>query len=92
LSGENTGGPGYAVSPERRAILGARLSAALEHAYLLTFHPRDAGPAAIQGLQNTGWSNTGIVILSQIIAFVSYQARLAWGLGILNQAEGQGHG
>jgi CMD domain protein len=44
LSDENRSGPTHRVSKENRAAIGARLSAALEHAHLLVFHPRDANP------------------------------------------------
>ena len=83
LSRENTGGPAYAVEDAQRAVLGARLSAGLAHAHLLIFHPRDASPAALQALLDTGWSATDIVILSQLVAFLSFQIRVVAGLRAL---------
>jgi CMD domain protein len=86
LSRENTPGPSYHVGPEARRILGARLAAAFDHAHLLVFHPRDAEPARLQALLDAGWSTTDIVTLSQIIAFLSFQIRVAAGLRILPTA------
>ena len=83
LSRENTDGPVYAVGEAQRAALGVRLSAALAHAHLLTFRPRDASPEALQALQEAGWSATDIVILSQLVAFLSFQIRVVVGLRAL---------
>jgi CMD domain protein len=80
LSGEDAPGPQYRVAEARRAVFGPRLAAALEHAHLLVFHPRDAGPAALQLLLDAGWSSTGIVTLSQLVAFLSFQIRVVAGL------------
>jgi uncharacterized protein YciW len=55
----------------------------LEHAHLLVFHPRDANPAALQAMLDAGWSSTGIVILSQLVAFLAFQIRVAAGLRTL---------
>lgn len=83
LSRENTDGPIYAVGEAQRAVLGARLSAALAHAHLLIFRPRDASPASLQALLDAGWSATDIVILSQLVAFLSFQIRVIVGLRAL---------
>lgn len=83
LSRENTDGPVYAVGDAQRAVLGVRLSAALAHAHLLTFRPRDASPEALQTLLDAGWSATDIVILSQLVAFLSFQIRVVVGLRAL---------
>jgi CMD domain protein len=83
LSRENTDGPVYAVGEAQRAVLGARLSAGLAHAHLLAFHPRDANPQALQALLDAGWSATDIVILSQLVAFLSFQIRVVVGLRAL---------
>jgi uncharacterized protein YciW len=55
-------------------------------AHLLVFHPRDAAPARLQALLDAGWSTTDIVTLSQIIAFLSFQIRVAAGLRVLATA------
>lgn len=83
LSRENTSGPAYSVGEAQRDVLGARLSAGLAHAHLLAFHPRDASPEALQALLEAGWSATDIVILSQLVAFLSFQIRVVVGLRAL---------
>jgi CMD domain protein len=86
LSAEDTTGLNYRVSAERRPVLGARLVAALEHAHLLVFRPRDAASTDMKALLGAGWSNTGIVTLSQLIAFLSFQVRVVSGLRTLAAA------
>jgi CMD domain protein len=83
LSREDTTGPIHRVVPETRRALGPRLAAAFDHMHLLVFHPRDAAPAALQGLLDAGWSTTDIVTLSQIAAFLSFQIRVVAGLRAL---------
>jgi CMD domain protein len=83
LSVENKAGPSYRVSASTPDALGPRLSAALEHAHLLLFHPRDASPEALQALIDAGWSTADIVTLSQIVAFLTFQIRVAAGLRAL---------
>ena len=56
------------------------------HLHLLIFHPRDAAPGALQELLDAGWSTTGIVTLSQIAAFLSFQIRVVAGLRALTAA------
>lgn len=80
LSEEDRDGPVFAASDELHDLVGARLSAALEHAHLLVFHPRDASPDALQKLLDAGWTTAGIVVLSQLVAFLSFQARVVAGL------------
>ncbi|MFK4488818.1 CMD domain protein [Bradyrhizobium sp. USDA 336] len=86
LSIENKAGLIYRVSAERKPVLGARLVAALEHAHLLVFHPRDAASADMKALLAAGWSATGIVTLSQLVAFLSFQVRVVSGLRTLAAA------
>ncbi|NBJ12853.1 CMD domain protein [Microvirga arsenatis] len=83
LTVEDKEGPVYQVSASNRENLGFRLVAALEHAHLLVFHPRDASPAALQKLLDAGWSTTDIVTLSQLVAFLSFQIRVVVGLRAL---------
>jgi CMD domain protein len=83
LSVEDRTGPVHRVAEPNRRILGARLSAALEHAHLLVFRPRDASPAALQSLLNAGWSTTDIVTLSQLVSFLAFQVRVIVGLRAL---------
>jgi len=83
LSVENTAGLIYRVSAASKSVLGARLVAALEHAHLLVFRPRDAASTDMKALLAAGWSNTGIVTFSQLVAFLSFQVRVVSGLRTL---------
>ena len=60
-----------------------RLTAALQHAHLLVFRPRDASAAALQQLLSAGWLTTDIVTLAQLVSFLSFQIRLIVGLRTL---------
>lgn len=86
LAGESRDGPVYRASAEAARLLGHRLAAAFEHAHLLVFRPREASPAALQTLLASGWSTTGIVTLSQLVAFLTFQVRVAAGLRALGAA------
>jgi len=88
LSVEDKAGLIYRVAGDARRVLGARLAAALEHAHLLAFHPRDASSAAMQALLDAGWSSTAIVTLSQLVAFLSFQLRTVAGLRALGASLG----
>jgi CMD domain protein len=83
LSREDAAGPVYRASAETRRALGARLAAACEHVHMLVFHPRDADAPALQALLDAGWSTDGIVTLSQLVAFLSFQIRVVAGLRVL---------
>lgn len=83
LSAEDRLGPIHRVSGSNWLALGERLCAGLEHAHLLVFRPRDASPAALQSLLDSGWSTTDIVTLSQLVAFLSFQIRVIVGLRAL---------
>lgn len=80
LSVEDLDGPLFQASSAEQALLGPRLSRALEQAHLLILHPRDATPADLQRLLEAGWSTAGIVVLSQLVAFLSFQIRVIAGL------------
>lgn len=88
LTAEDTPGLLYAPDPANRAVLG-RLEAALVHAHLLVFRPRDASSAALQALLNAGWSTDDIVTLSQLVAFLSFQIRVVTGLRALAAVDTQ---
>ncbi|WP_454643901.1 CMD domain protein [Bradyrhizobium liaoningense] len=90
LSVENTAGLIYRVSAASKPALGARLAAALEHAHLLVFRPRDAASDDMKALLAAGWSTTGIVTFSQLVAFLSFQLRVVSGLRTLAAASAQG--
>jgi CMD domain protein len=86
LSAWDVEGADYRVSESGKAILGERIAAALEHAHLITYRPRDSSPAALQRLLDAGWTTDGIVTLSQLIAFLSFQLRVILGLKALASA------
>ncbi len=86
LTVEDAPGPAYRVNDAHARLLGPRLSAALAHAHLLVFHPRDAGAQHLQALLDAGWSSTDIVTLSQLVAFLAYQLRVVSGLQALQSA------
>ena len=86
LRSENRPGLRWSVPPAAGAAFGPRLSAALEHAHLLVFRPRESSPAALDSLVQAGWSTTGIVTLSQLVAFLAYQLRIVSGLQLLAAA------
>ncbi|MCK6211946.1 CMD domain protein [Georgenia sp. EYE_87] len=88
LAGESTRGPAYRV--ESRSALGGRLAAALEHAHLLVLRPREATPEEMERLLAAGWSTTGIVTLSQLVAFLAFQVRVVHGLRQLAVVESEG--
>ncbi len=83
LAAESTEGTRWAPGAATRAALGDRLSAALAHTHLLVFRPREARPEALQALMDAGWSADDIVSLSQLVAFLTFQLRVAWGLWVL---------
>jgi alkylhydroperoxidase domain protein/CMD domain protein len=63
--------------------LAARLRAELDHADLLATHPVDARPEHLAALTAAGLAVRDIVTVSQLIAFVSFQARVLAGLLLL---------
>ena len=83
LSAEDKAGPLFKIGAAERAALGPKLAAAFEHTHMLVFHPRDAAPTYLQALIDGGWSSTGIVVISQLVAFLSYQIRVVAGLRVL---------
>jgi len=80
---ESTEGRRYEPSIAVRAALGEPLAAALVHAHLLTLRPREAGAADVGRLLEAGWTTDGIVTLSQLISFLTFQQRVAAGLRAL---------
>lgn len=86
LSSEDEDGLHWAADSALRDAAGQRLSAALEHAHLLTYRPRDSSPDALQALLDAGWSTDGVVTLSQLIAFTHFQLRVIAGLTVLKES------
>lgn len=83
LAAESTDGPHLDIHSDDRQMLGDELSALLEYAHLLVFRPRESGPAELQKLVDVGWTTGEIVAVSQLVAFLSFQIRLAVGLAVL---------
>lgn len=86
LSIEDEDGLHWFASAQVRGAVGDRLAAALEHAHLLTYRPRDSSADALQALLNAGWSTDGIVTLSQLVAYIHFQLRVIAGLTVLKEA------
>lgn len=86
LSVEDEDGLRWTAPAALRGAVGARIAAALEHAHLLTYRPRDASPEALQALLDAGWSTDGVVTVSQLIAFTHFQLRVIAGLTVLKEA------
>ncbi|MGO2046404.1 MAG: CMD domain protein [Brachybacterium tyrofermentans] len=61
----------------------AHLDAGLAHAELLVLHPADAHPVHLRALEEAGWDADGIVTLSQLISFLTFQLRVVHGLAVL---------
>ena len=59
--------------------------ALMRHADILANTPGDASPEAIAALRAAGFGPRDIVTLSQLIAFVSFQARLLVGLRLVGE-------
>jgi CMD domain protein len=86
LSSEDEEGLHWVAPATARAAVGDRLTAALEHAHLLTYRPRDASAGALQALLDAGWTTDGIVTLSQLVAYIHFQLRVIAGLTALKEA------
>lgn len=80
-------------SADADALLAAqpsRLGTILAHTRAVTMAPAQTaahGPAALASLQNAGLSTRAIVVLSQLIAFVSYQVRVVAALRALESLQ-----
>lgn len=71
------------AAAEGKADGDARFRVILEHADRLTADPDAARPEHLAQLADAGLSNRAIVGLSQVIAYVNYQARVFAGLRML---------
>lgn len=61
------------------------VAAIVRHADLVTAAPRDSSRADIEGLAAAGLSNPQIIALSELIAFVNFEARVIAGLAALGE-------
>ncbi|GAB3596913.1 Carboxymuconolactone decarboxylase family protein [Corynebacterium faecale] len=75
--------PGGSVRNDA-GVLGERLAAAFDYAHLLVFHPRDSRPEVLGRLSEAGWSADDTVSLAQLVSFLTFQLRVAYGLRTLN--------
>lgn len=80
LQHENVEGPRFTASG---LVFGDRLAAALEHAHLLTYRPRETDGSHHDRLLQAGWNENGIVTLSQLVAFLAFQQRVVAGLSVV---------
>ena len=64
-----------------------RLARLLSFTATLMRRPLDGDQAAVQALREAGLSTPAIVALAQLVAFLSYQVRLAAGLKAMSDAE-----
>ncbi len=64
----------------------APLAAAIRHADMLTTRPASAQRGDLDTLKEAGFTPAGIMSLSQVVAFVSYQLRLIAGLRAIGGA------
>ena len=64
-------------------VLTPKLVAAQEYMQILTLEPKAASYSFIQNLVSIGWQNSDIILLAQLITFVTFQARLIEGLNAL---------
>jgi len=86
LRAEDAPGLVLSVGSAAADTLGLRLTAALEHAHLLVFRPRESSPESLASLLRAGWSTPEIVTLSQLVAFLSFQLRVVQGLTVLKES------
>lgn len=67
--------------------LSPALQAAAEYLQILTLSPKNTDFSLIEKLVTQGWENSDIILLAQLITFVTYQARLVEGINLLNTVE-----
>ena len=73
---------------ERWSAFGQPTEALLDHAELMALDPDDAGLDEIAHLTGLGIGAATIVAASQVVAYVSYLARLLQGMAAIREAEG----
>lgn len=86
LAEENVPGPWLTAAEATAERLGEKLTAGLEFAHLLVFHPRDSRPGHLALLLDAGWDEDGIVTLAQLVSFLNFQIRISTGLAALTEA------
>ena len=87
LAAEGADGDVIAAVDAGRPVADARLQAVLAFTGKLIERPIEGDKAAVQSLVDSGLSTPAIVAMSQLIAFLSYQIRVAAGLKALAAVE-----
>ncbi|MFT4279944.1 CMD domain protein [Microbacterium sp.] len=77
LAAESTTGPHLRLPLS--TVFGVRIARGLEYAHLVLLHPRDTTEEDLDRLREAGWTADQIVILTQIVAALSFQLRVAVG-------------
>jgi CMD domain protein len=87
LRDEDAAGLVFHIDSAAANELGERLTAAIVHAHLLVFRPRESTRQALAALLSAGWSTAEIVTLAQLVAFLSFQLRVVHGLRVLKESQ-----
>jgi uncharacterized protein YciW len=85
LAGADAGVASLA-DPKASAPPDPRLRAIVRHVDLVTREPKAASSADVEALQAAGVAVDDVVRLSQLVAFVNFQARVAQGLRLIGGA------
>lgn len=81
------GSPHAALTDPAAMSPDATLAAALAFVDRVATNPKEATAADIETLQRAGISDADIVRLSELVAFMGYQVRLAAGLALLREMQ-----
>jgi len=84
LVAESSAGPDLRLPLS--TVFGVRIARALEYAHLVLLHPRDTSREHLERLREAGWTGDQIVILTQIVAALSFQLRVAVGARAIARA------
>ncbi len=79
--------PLIAIADGQDEVLDAFHTAIVHHADLITVTPRDATRQDLEALQQAGLTIPQIIALSELIAFINFEARIIAGLAALEVAE-----
>ncbi|MBG5918821.1 alkylhydroperoxidase domain protein [Providencia stuartii] len=89
---EQTGSPALAdfyhqlLAQRSPALDTPALKAATKYVEILVSHPKQTHYQLIHSLIESGWNEQDIILLAQLVTFVTYQARLIEGLKLLHDA------
>jgi uncharacterized protein YciW len=79
-------GPSAIVDPTFDGGTDTRMAAIVRHTDRVTRNPKAVSAADIDALTDAGISEDDIVRLSQLVAFVNYQARVSRGVRLMAEA------